>query len=267
VKLVQAVRSGLFYALFLGQTVILAIIVGTVGIVLRRRTEFGWRLGSYWGRSNLWLLKFVVGIRTRVLGRENMPQGPCIIASKHQSDWDIFAILPLTTRPAFIAKKELMRIPFFGWAAASIDTIEIDRALGAEAIPAMIESARAALSRGCQIIIFPEGTRKAPFAAPDYRQGIARLYDALGVPVVPIALNSGIRWGRNSLVLWPGTSTASVLPAIPPGLGREAFRDKLVATIEPETERLMLEGLAEGPPRPIPPAWQARLDELRRGTE
>lgn len=259
----QALRSALFYLLFLGQTVVLAIILGTVAIILRRRTEFGWHLGQYWGNANLWLLRWIVGIRTEVLGAENMPAGPCIIASKHQSDWDVFAILPQTTRPAFIAKKELMRIPFFGWAASSIDTIEIDRSLGAEAIPAMIESARAALARGCQIIIFPEGTRKAPLAPPDYRQGIVRLYEALGAPVVPVALNSGLCWGRNSLILWPGTATAKILPPIPPGLDPEAFRARLVETIESETEALILAALRGGLRRPVPPEWVERARSQR----
>lgn len=263
--IVQAFRSALFYALFLGQTVVLAVILGTVALIVRRRTEFSWWIGRYWGSSNLFFLRWIVGIRTRVLGGENMPAGPCIIASKHQSDWDIFAILPHSTRPAFIAKRELMRIPFFGWAASSIDTIEIDRSLGSEAIPAMLADARAALDRGCQIIIFPEGTRKAPLAPPDYRQGIVRMYEALGVPVVPVALNSGLCWGRNSLVLWPGTATAKILPAIPPGLDRETFRARLVAAIEGESNALILAAVRAGVARPIPPAWRERLAELEQG--
>src|SRR5690606_886918 len=112
---------------------------------------------------------------------------------------------------AFIAKKELMDIPFFGWAARSFDTIRIDRSLGGDAIPLMLDDARAALARGCRIIIFPEGTRKAPLAEPDYRYGIVRMYEALGVPVVPVALNSGLFWGRQSLVLWPGRAEARFL--------------------------------------------------------
>jgi 1-acyl-sn-glycerol-3-phosphate acyltransferase len=93
------------------------------------------------------------------------------------SDWDIFAILPHTRRPAFIAKKELMDIPFFGWAARAFDTIRIDRSLGGDAIPTMMADARAALDRGGRIIIFPEGTRKSPLAPHDYRYGIVRMYE------------------------------------------------------------------------------------------
>ena len=256
----QAVRTALFYLLFLGQTVILAIVVGTVAIIWRRRTAFSWALGQYWGRSNQFLLRWIVGIGTAVDGVENIPPGSAIIASKHQSDWDIFAILPYTDeKPAFIAKRELMDIPFFGWAARSIDTISIDRKLGAEAIPRMMADARAALGRGCRIIIFPEGTRKAPLAAPDYRQGIARMYAELDVTVIPVALNSGLYWGRNSLVMWPGTARAHFLPPILPGLTAEAFARELESRIETETTRLVAEAVAAGLSRPLTPEFRARL--------
>ena len=257
---IQAVRTALFYLLFLGQTVILAVIVGTVAIIWRRRTLVSWVLGRYWGASNLWLLRWVVGIKTSVTGGEKIPPGPCIIAAKHQSDWDIFAILPYTDeKPAFIAKRELMDIPFFGWAARSIDTISIDRKLGAEAIPRMMDDARAAIARGCRLVIFPEGTRKAPLAAPDYRQGITRMYLGLGVPVIPVALNSGLYWGRNSLMLWPGTARAKILDPIPPGLGADEFAARLKSVIETETTALIVEAVAAGLSRPLTPEFRAKL--------
>lgn len=259
---VQAVRTLVFYALFLGQTVILAIIAGTVGILMGR-TPLGWAIARYWCWSNLQLLRFVAGLRTHVEGAENIPPGGCIIASKHQSDWDIFAIFPHTGRPAYIAKKELMRIPFFGWAAHSLDCIEIDRRKGAEAIPAMVEDARAAIGRGCRIVIYPEGTRRAPLAAADYRQGIARLYSQLDVPVVPVALNSGLFWGRNSLVIWPGLARARFLPPIAPGLSPEAFRAELERRIEPVSTALTLEAVDNGLGRPLDAALVERLRLVR----
>jgi 1-acyl-sn-glycerol-3-phosphate acyltransferase len=262
--IVQAIRSLLFYVLYLGQTIVLAIIVGTDAII-RGRTGFGWAVASYWGHSNLFFLRWVTGIRTDVQGIENIPDGPCILAAKHMSDWDIFAILPHTKRPAFIAKKELMDIPFFGWAARAFDTIRIDRSLGGEAIPAMMADAHGAVERGCRIVIFPEGTRKAPLAPHDYRYGIVRMYEALGVPVVPVALNSGLYWGRHSLILWPGTARARFLPAIMPGLPAEDFRRELVAAIEGETNRLLLEAYDHGLSRPIPPELREKLEELRSG--
>jgi 1-acyl-sn-glycerol-3-phosphate acyltransferase len=259
-RAVQAVRTAVFYALFLGQTVVLAIVVGLIAVIWRRRTEVGWALASYWRDSNVAMLRWIVGIGTAVEGEANVPDGPCIIASKHQSDWDIFAILPATRgHPAFIAKRELIDIPFFGWAARSIDTISVDRRLGIQAIPRMLEDAKAALGRGSRIIIFPEGTRKAPLAEPQYRQGIARMYAALGVPVVPVAVNSGLYWGRNTGVMWPGTARAKFLPPIPPGLSGEAFMAALQTTIEGESVRLIAEAVEGGIIRPLSPEFRARL--------
>jgi 1-acyl-sn-glycerol-3-phosphate acyltransferase len=256
VSLIQALRSAAFYFLFMGQTVVLAIVVGTVSIIARRRTAFAWAIVQYWVRSNLLLLRWVVGIHSRIEGTENVPAGGCIIASKHQSDWDIFAILPHAVPPAFIAKRQLLDIPFFGWAARTFDTIRLDRDKGGDAIPQMLADARRALDRGCRIIIFPEGTRRAPFAPPDYRYGIVRLYEAMTVPVVPVALNSGLCWGRNGAILWPGTVTARFLAPIAPGLPPAEFAMRLQETIESETESLLQSALASGISRPIPAEWR-----------
>jgi 1-acyl-sn-glycerol-3-phosphate acyltransferase len=264
--IIQALRSALFYLLFLGQTVVLAIIVGTLGILFGK-TRLGWILAQYWGNSNLWFLRWVVGMKTDVAGMENIPPGPCIFAAKHMSDWDIFAILPHTnSRPAFIAKKELMDIPFFGWAARSFDTIRIDRSLGGDAIPLMMQDARGAIAKGCRLVIFPEGTRKAPLAPYDYRYGIVRMYLELNVPVVPVALDSGLYWSRKSLILWPGTARARFLPAIPPGLNGEDFRTRLVSAIEGETNRLVLAAYDKGLDRPLAGELGARLRRLADGS-
>ncbi len=258
----QAIRTALFYVLFIGQTALLAITAGIVGLIFGT-TPFGQAIARYWCRSNIVFLRYLTGVHTRVEGDENIPPGGCIIASKHQSDWDIFAIFPHTGRPAYIAKKELMRIPFFGWAARSLDCIEIDRQRGAQAIPEMIKQARAAIDRGCRIVIYPEGTRKAALAPPDYRQGIVRLYTELNVPVVPVALNSGLFWGRNSLVIWPGTATARFLPAIEPGLSPEVFQERLRTVIEAESTRLTEEAIDQGIGRPLDAHLRARLNALR----
>ncbi|MGV3650596.1 MAG: lysophospholipid acyltransferase family protein [Devosia sp.] len=260
----QAVRSALFYALFLGQTAVLAIIIGTIAIIVRGPTRIGWVLARYWGDSTLWLLRWVVGIRSAVEGAHNIPPGGCILAAKHQSDWDIFALLPHTGRPAFVAKKELMNIPFFGWAAMSFDTIRVDRSLGVGAIPAMMADARQAIAKGCRIVIYPEGTRRPPLAAPEYRQGIVKMYLELGVPVVPVALNSGLYWGRNSLILWPGLARASILPPIPPGLDAQVFRQRLIEAIETESDRLALEALDRGMVRPVDAVLAQRAAAARQ---
>lgn len=257
---IQAVRTLVFYALFIGQTAILAITVALIAIIWRRRTVVSWWLADYWRRSNLFLLRWIVGIKTEVTGAEQIPPGPCIIAAKHQSDWDIFALLPATLgKPAFIAKRELMDIPFFGWAARSLDTISIDRKLGGRAVPAMVEDARDKIARGCRIVIYPEGTRKAPLAPADYRQGVVRLYLALGVPVIPVALDSGLYWGRNSLVMWPGTARAHFLAPIEPGLSAETFTEMLRSAIETETTTMIVEAVERGISRPLTDEFRARL--------
>lgn len=259
---IQAIRTAVFYFVFIGQTCILAILAGTAGIIAGR-TPFGWAIARYWCWSNVRILKFLTGMRTHVEGQENIPEGGCIIASKHQSDWDIFATFPHTGRPAFIAKKELMRIPFFGWAARSLDCIEIDRQKGAKAIPAMIEQAKDAIDRGCRIVIYPEGTRKAPLAPPEYRQGIVRLYVELNVPVVPVALDSGFYWGRNSLVIWPGLAKARFLPAIEPGLAPDIFLERLKQAIETQSDALAREALERGLDRPVDKRLADRIQDLK----
>ncbi|MDB5586497.1 MAG: 1-acyl-sn-glycerol-3-phosphate acyltransferase [Devosia sp.] len=253
--IVQAIRSALFYVLFIGQTILVAITIGTIAL-FAGRTTFGWELAKYWCRSNLQMLRWVVGMRTKVSGLENIPEGGCIIAAKHQSDWDVFAIFPHAVRPAYIVKKELMRIPFFGWAARSLDCIEVDRRKGAQAVPEMMRQAHAAVERGCRIVIFPEGTRKAPLAPADYKYGIARLYAELKVPVVPVALNSGLFWGRNSLVIWPGLGECEFLPAIEAGLAPDVFLERLKGAIETESDKLILGAIDKGLDRPI----DAKLD-------
>jgi len=259
---VQAVRTALFYVIFIGQTALVAITVGIIAMV-RGRTPLSWELAKFWCRSNLSYLRYITGVKTTVSGQENIPEGGCIIAAKHQSDWDVFAIFPHTGRPAYIVKKELMQIPFFGPAARSLDCIEVDRKKGAEAIPLMMAQAHAAVDRGCRIVIFPEGTRKAPLAAPDYRQGIVRLYMELNVPVVPVALNSGLFWGRNSLVIWPGTAEAKFLPPIEAGLSADVFQERLKKAIESESDALILKAEDNGLSRPVGPELRSRLDAIR----
>jgi 1-acyl-sn-glycerol-3-phosphate acyltransferase len=260
---IQAIRTAIFYFFFIGQTALVAITIGIVAVVAGR-TRFTWRLARYWCWSNIQLLRIITGLDTRVTGIENIPEGGCIIASKHQSDWDVFSLFPYTGRPAFIVKKELMRIPFFGAAARSLDCIEIDRRRGALAIPGMLQQAREALKRGCRIVIFPEGTRRAPLAPPDYRQGIVRMYTELNVPVVPVAVNAGLYWGRNSGIIWPGVAEAEILPAIQPGLPAQEFAARLKAAIEPRSEALTLEAIENGIERPIEGALAERLAAVRQ---
>ena len=147
--------------------------------------------------------------------------------------------------PAFILKRELQWIPFFGWYATKAGMIPVDRGRRGQALADMTERARVELARGRQIVIFPEGTRRAPGAEPSYKFGIAHLYGETGMPCLPIALNSGLFWPRRSFLRYPGTIVAEVLDPIPPGLSKDAFAARLQQDIETATARLIAEGERE----------------------
>jgi 1-acyl-sn-glycerol-3-phosphate acyltransferase len=203
------------------------------------------KLATFWGRTNNWLLRLVCNIKVEYRGLEKIPPGPLLVASKHQSSWDTFALLWLFSDPAFILKRELQWIPFFGWYAMKAGMIPVDRGRGGQALSDMTERARAELGRGRQIVIFPEGTRRAPGAEPSYKFGVAHLYGETGVACLPIALNSGLFWPRRSFLRYPGTIVAEVLDPIPPGLSKADFAARLQQDIEVATAQLIAEGERE----------------------
>jgi 1-acyl-sn-glycerol-3-phosphate acyltransferase len=208
------------------------------------------RVAQAWGRTNLVLLRVVAGIDYEVRGREKIPQGPIIVASKHQSAWETFALLPLFDNPVFILKRELQWIPIFGWLTIKGRMVPVDRGARAQALIAMTERARIELADGRQLIIFPEGTRRPAGAEPKYKYGVAHLYAAEGVPCVPVALNSGLFWPRRSIRRIPGTVVVEILDPIPPGLSKDEFFERLQGEIEPATARLIAEASARVEPRP-----------------
>jgi 1-acyl-sn-glycerol-3-phosphate acyltransferase len=193
-----------------------------------------------WGRCNLVLLR-VAGIDYEIRGREKIPPGALIVAAKHQSAWETFALLPLFDNPLFIVKRELQWIPIFGWLMIKGRMVPVDRSAGSAALTAMTERARIELARGRQLIIFPEGTRRPAGAEPRYKFGVARLYGAEGVPCVPIALNSGLFWPRRSILRLPGTVLVEILDPIAPGLETDVFFERLQHDIETATARLIAE--------------------------
>jgi 1-acyl-sn-glycerol-3-phosphate acyltransferase len=194
-----------------------------------------------WGRTNLALLRLVVGIDYEVRGRDNIPQGATIVAIKHQSAWETFALVPLFDNPVFILKRELQWIPIFGWLTIKGRMIPVDRGGGSQALIAMAERARIELAEGRQLLIFPEGTRRPAGAEPRYKFGVAHLYVAEGVPCVPVALNSGLFWPRRSIRMRPGKVVVEFLEPIPPGLSKNAFFKRLQRDIETATARLIAE--------------------------
>jgi 1-acyl-sn-glycerol-3-phosphate acyltransferase len=192
-----------------------------------------------WGRTNLVLLRIVAGVDIEVRGREKIPPGAIIVASKHQSAWETFALVPLFDNPVFIVKRELQWIPVFGWLMIKGRMVPVDRRAGAQALAAMTERARIELADKRQLIIFPEGTRRPAGAEPRYKFGVAHLYAAEGVPCVPVALNSGLFWPRRSILRLPGTVVVEILDPIAPGLDKDVFFKRLQNDIETATARLV----------------------------
>ena len=204
-----------------------------------------WGVVTFWARSNIWLLRTVCGLHVEFRGLDRIPPGPLLVASKHQSSWETFALWPLLSDPAFIMKRELMWLPLFGWFARKAAMIPVDRSRGSQALADMNARARAELARNRQIVIFPEGTRRPPGAEPRYKYGVAHLYAETGVPCLPIALNSGLFWPRRSFRRYPGTIRVEVLDPIPPGLDKQVFFERLQREIETATARLVAEGEQE----------------------
>ena len=201
---------------------------------------------------SLWLLKVICGLKLEVRGRENLPQGPCLVVSKHQSAWDTFGLVQLFGDPAVVLKEELKWIPLYGWFCVKFEHILVRRNKAAAALKAMIKDARARAAAGREIIIFPEGTRTTPGAAPDYKTGYIALYEGLKLPAVPVALNSGLYWPRRSLMRYPGTIIVEFLPPLPAGLPRAEFKSQIENAIETASRRLIKEAAASATPPPAP---------------
>jgi 1-acyl-sn-glycerol-3-phosphate acyltransferase len=198
-----------------------------------------------WARSSLWLMRAIVGTKVEIQGLEHIPQGGLLIAAKHQSFWETFTLFTLFEQPTYILKRELTWIPVFGWYLAKAGCVPIDRKAGSAALVEMNAKAREAVKQGRQIIIFPEGTRRPAGAPPAYKYGVAHLYENLGVPCVPVGLNSGLYWPRRSFLRRPGTIRIEILEPIAPGGSRDEFFQKVQAAIEGSSNRLLGIGRAE----------------------
>jgi 1-acyl-sn-glycerol-3-phosphate acyltransferase len=210
-----------------------------------------------------WLLGVICGTRFEVRGREKLPEGACLVVSKHQSAWDTFALIPLFADPAIVLKDELKWIPVYGWFCVKFDHILVKRDRAAAALKQLIGDAQTRARQGRQILIFPEGTRTAPGADPDYKPGFVALYEGLGVPCAPLALNSGLYWPRRSFLRYPGTIVVEILEPIAPGKPRATFRKELVERIEEACDRLLLEAAASADPPPLGAEARRRLTKIK----
>lgn len=234
------IRSAIYFLWFLLISIALHIVFLPVMLVSRRGAVLAARL---WCGGILWGLRALAGLSYEVRGA--VPKSPVLVASKHMSMWDTVALFYLIGDPVFVLKRELMRIPFYGWYARRVGMIAIDRQAGGAALRSMTKDARRALARGLSVVIFPEGTRKQPGAHPDYKPGVAALYQRLDEPCIPVALNSGLFWtGPAGFLKKPGRIAIQFLPAIPPGLKRQDFMRALQLQIETATAELLREGRA-----------------------
>lgn len=217
---------------------------GLIVLILPRPFAMG--LARNWGLYFVWLCRVVGGIRVEFRGRDNIPPGPLLVASKHQSLWETFMLLGIFDDPCFIMKRELAFIPLFGWFIYKMRNVPINRKDGARALIKLTRAANQEIHAdgGRQILVFPEGTRRPPGAPPVYKYGIAKLYEGLNVPCLPIGLNSGMFWPRNSFQMKPGTIIVDILPPIEPGLDRNEFFQRVQDQIETSSNRLMAEASA-----------------------
>ncbi|WP_024518504.1 lysophospholipid acyltransferase family protein [Bradyrhizobium sp. Tv2a-2] len=236
------IRSLIFNIMFYPNFLFWAIIALPT-LVLPRAALL--RVASWWAKTNILLMRIVCGIKVEFRGVEKIPKGPLLVASKHQSMWETISLLRFFDAPFFVLKRELKRIPIFGLYLIKADMIAIDRKAGGRALMAMMKRASDEVRRGRQFVIFPEGTRTAPGAPPDYKRGVIQIYADCGVPCLPVALNSGLFWPRRTFMRYPGTLVVEFLDPLPPNLPREEFFNRLRTAIEEASDRLVAAGRAE----------------------
>jgi 1-acyl-sn-glycerol-3-phosphate acyltransferase len=232
------VRSIVFNLAF--YLVLFVYLIAALPTLAMPRGALIWMVKS-WAGMNFRMLRWICGIDYEVIGAEKIIHGPVLVASKHQSMWETFALMTVFDDPAFILKRELIWIPFFGWCAAKARMIPVDRGAGSQALTDMTRRAKAEVLKGRQLIIFPEGTRRAPGAEPKYKFGVSHLYAEIGVPCLPVALNSGLFWPRRSFRRFPGTIKVEVCDPIPPGMDKQTFFARVQNDIETATARLVAE--------------------------
>jgi 1-acyl-sn-glycerol-3-phosphate acyltransferase len=238
------IRSIAFNILFYANTTVLAFL-GLPTLLMGRGAVQG--LARLWARNSLWLLDKICGTKVEFRGHENLPKGACIIAAKHQSALETFALTTQMADFTFVLKLELTRIPIFGWYLQRADQIAIDRARRGQALADLTRQVQEAIDHGRQVFIFPEGTRKAAGAPPDYKSGVAHLCAATGATCMPVALNSGLFWPPHGLLRRRGRVIIEFLPAIAADPDKQHFMRRLESRIEAATAGLIAEALAADP--------------------
>jgi 1-acyl-sn-glycerol-3-phosphate acyltransferase len=256
-----AARSLAFNVLFYGIMVVTIIITAPWSLFISRD-----HLMSFvraWANSSSELMRLVCKTEYEIRGIENMPKGGYIFAGKHQSFWETFAFIPVLRDPCYIIKRELLHVPIWNWYAVKARMVFVSRGKGQQALKEMSVGGARETAAGRPIMLFPEGTRRTPGAPPAYKFGVTYLYRSLNVPVLPVALNSGLYWPRRKFLRYPGKILVEFLPPIQPGLSAEEFQERLVQAIEGACDRLLIEAESSLPRPPFPPEAEARVRELR----
>lgn len=237
-RVIMWVRSLLFSVFFLLWTLVPAVLFVWVVLLPHKKVANVIRI---WQSIATGSAKILAGIDYKVVGREHVPNGACIIAAKHQSAWETCLLHVLFGDPAIVLKKELTHIPVWGWFAKASGLIPIDRKGGAKSLAIMKKAASDAVKAGRKIVIFPQGTRVKPGHKRSYKVGVAAMYQDLDIPVVPMALNSGLFWPKGSFLKKPGMITIEFLPAIPVGLSRSEMMRRLETQLEKASDRLAVQ--------------------------
>ena len=228
-------RSILFSVAFPVWTAICCLVLAFGPLLPRERAL---TLAMVWMKSVAWLERTLLGLHFRIIGVENLPKGACIVAAKHQSAFETMKLHLLLNDPAIVMKSELLRLPIWGAYTRKTGMIPIDRGAGRAAVLSMLTAARAAKIAGRPIVIFPQGTRVAPGHHRTYKTGVVALYTDLEIPIVPLALDSGLFWPKHGMKRG-GTVTFSFLPPIIPGLPAEEALGRLSERLEAESDRLI----------------------------
>jgi 1-acyl-sn-glycerol-3-phosphate acyltransferase len=228
-------KSVLFTIWLYGAMAVVGIGLGPA-ILFRQPLSF--LAGRSWARATLFGLRWIIGAKVKIEG-EIPPGGPFLVAMKHQSMLDTLMPLIMFREPAIVLKRELLKAPVFGWYLSRMRMVPVDRDGAAASLKFMMRAARAAIADKRDVVIFPEGTRTEPGAPPDYKIGVAALYRDLGVPCLPIALDTSRVWSARGIDRRPGVTTIRVLDLIPAGLSKDAFMRVLEERIESETAKLL----------------------------
>lgn len=243
-RLAIAARSTLFNVVFYVNLIVL-MVFGLPSVLMGRGPATF--MARAWARTSLWWLKLICGTKVEFRGLERIPPGGLVVAPKHQSILETFALVLAVDNFSYVHKRELTWIPLFGWYLGAVEQISINRSSGSTALSQVTTGVDEFLNLGRRILIFPEGTRRPVGAPPAYKYGVTHLYTTLNARVMPVALNTGLFWPRRSFLRNPGVAIIEFLPVIEPGLSREEFSQRLEDAVESGVRALVDEALRVDP--------------------